>query len=112
MEPVIPSQKNRKESRQYDKYLYRLRHLVENCFLALKRWRGIATRYAKTLDVLLLRYTFVVLLFGLPSLLNSCRHYLDLLLKQFIHIWYELLCVHIYNTITFHPSASSRVICS
>ncbi|MCI8879410.1 MAG: IS5/IS1182 family transposase, partial [Clostridiaceae bacterium] len=22
----------------------------ENCFLALKRWRGIATRYAKTLD--------------------------------------------------------------
>ena len=50
MEPVIPSKKNRKESRQYDKYLYRLRHLVENCFLALKRWRGIATRYAKTLD--------------------------------------------------------------
>ena len=28
----------------------KLRHLVENCFLALKRWRGIATRYAKTSD--------------------------------------------------------------
>jgi len=41
MEPVIPSPKNRKEFRQYDKYLYRLRHLVENCFLALKRWRGL-----------------------------------------------------------------------
>ncbi len=34
----------------YDKYLYKLRHLVENCFLTLKRWRDIATRYAKTSD--------------------------------------------------------------
>ena len=25
----------------------KLRHLVENAFLLLKRWRGIATRYAK-----------------------------------------------------------------
>lgn len=50
MEPVIPSKKNRKEQRDYDKYLYKLRHLVENCFLFLKRWRGIATRYAKPSD--------------------------------------------------------------
>jgi transposase len=47
MEVVIPPKKNRKEQRAYDKYLYRLRHLVENAFLLLKRWRGIATRYAK-----------------------------------------------------------------
>jgi len=47
MEPVIPPRKNRKEPRDYDKHLYRLRHLVENAFLHLKRWRGIATRYAK-----------------------------------------------------------------
>ena len=46
---VIPPKKNRIEQRSYDKYLYRLRHLVENAFLNLKRWRGIATRYAKTL---------------------------------------------------------------
>lgn len=45
--PVIPPRKNRKKQRDYDKYLYRLRHLVENAFLELKRWRGIATRYAK-----------------------------------------------------------------
>lgn len=45
--PVIPSGKGRKTPREYDKYLYRLRHLVENAFLELKRWRGIATRYAK-----------------------------------------------------------------
>ncbi len=44
---VIPSKKNRKNKRYYDKYLYKLRHLVENAFLALKRWRRIATRYAK-----------------------------------------------------------------
>jgi len=44
---VIPPKKNRKEQREYDEYLYKLRHLVENAFLMLKRWRGIATRYAK-----------------------------------------------------------------
>ena len=47
MKVVIPPKKNRKKQRDYDKYLYRLRHLVENAFLHLKRWRGIATRYAK-----------------------------------------------------------------
>ena len=45
--PVIPPKKNRKVQRLYDKDIYTLRHLVENAFLHLKRWRGIATRYAK-----------------------------------------------------------------
>ena len=48
MEVVIPPRKNRLQQREYDKELYKLRHLVENAFLHLKRWRGIATRYAKT----------------------------------------------------------------
>jgi transposase len=47
MEVVIPPKKNRKKQRHYDKDIYTLRHLVENAFLHLKRWRGIATRYAK-----------------------------------------------------------------
>ena len=47
MQVVIPPKKNRRVQREYDEYLYRLRHLVENAFLQLKRWRGIATRYAK-----------------------------------------------------------------
>jgi len=47
MQAVIPPKRNRKQQRAYDEYLYRLRHLVENAFLHLKRWRGIATRYAK-----------------------------------------------------------------
>ena len=47
MKPVIPPRKNRTRQRPYDKHLYKLRHLVENAFLHLKRWWGIATRYAK-----------------------------------------------------------------
>ena len=47
MKSEIPPKKNRKQQRDYDKDLYKLRHLVENAFLHLKRWRGIATRYAK-----------------------------------------------------------------
>lgn len=44
---VIPPRKNRKIQRNYDKDLYKSRHLVENAFLYLKQWRGMATRYAK-----------------------------------------------------------------
>lgn len=47
MQVVIPPKKNRTRLRDYDKALYKLRHLIENAFLHLKRWRGIATRYAK-----------------------------------------------------------------
>ena len=47
MEPVIPPRKNRTEQRPDDEELYKLRHLLENAFPHLKRWRGIATRYAK-----------------------------------------------------------------
>jgi transposase len=47
MAAVIPPKKNRKKAREYDKELYNARHLVENTFLYLKQWRGIATRYAK-----------------------------------------------------------------
>lgn len=44
---VIPPRKSRNNPREYDKEVYKRRHLVENAFLKLKRWRGIATRYAK-----------------------------------------------------------------
>ncbi len=47
MTPVIPPRKHRLIQRDYDRYLYKLRHLVENAILHLKRWRGLATRYAK-----------------------------------------------------------------
>ena len=44
---VIPPKNNRKDQREYDTDIYNLRHLVENAFLHLRRWRGVATRYAK-----------------------------------------------------------------
>jgi transposase len=48
MSVVIPPKKNRVEARDYDEYLYKIRHLVENAFLKLKRLCGVATCYAKT----------------------------------------------------------------
>jgi len=53
IEAVIPPKKNRLVQREYDDYIYKLRHLVENAFLKLKQWRGVATRYAKTTSAFL-----------------------------------------------------------
>lgn len=48
-EIVIPQRgADRKQARQYDKYLYKARHLIENFFAKLKQFRCIATRYDKT----------------------------------------------------------------
>jgi len=48
IEAVIPPKSNRKEQREYDKELYKARHLIENFFGKLKQYRAIATRYDKT----------------------------------------------------------------
>ncbi|NYF79850.1 transposase [Granulicella arctica] len=45
---VIPPKANRKHQREYDKDLYKDRHLIENFFANLKQFRAIATRYDKT----------------------------------------------------------------
>ena len=46
-EAVIPPRKNRKASREYDKHLYKERHLVE-CFIGkIKHYRRIFSRYDK-----------------------------------------------------------------
>lgn len=47
IEAVIPPKANRKESLEYDRHLYKGRHVVENFFAKLKQYRGIATRYDK-----------------------------------------------------------------
>ena len=45
---IIPRKSNsRKPNVDFDDYLYRLRHLVENAFARLKHFRGIATRFEK-----------------------------------------------------------------
>ena len=43
--PVIPGNKNRIEKIDYDKHTYKERHLVENFFQFIKRFRRIGTRY-------------------------------------------------------------------
>jgi len=45
---VIPPKANRKSPREYDRELYRARHLIENFFCKLKQFRALATRYDKT----------------------------------------------------------------
>ena len=45
---VIPSKKNRINPVDYDKEIYKERHLIENFFAKLKQYRAIATRYDKT----------------------------------------------------------------
>ena len=67
IEAVIPPKKNRKEQRYFDREIYRLRCLVENAFLHLKKWRGIATRYAKTQIPSSLPCIFVAWQFGFVS---------------------------------------------
>jgi transposase len=44
---VIPPRANRTESREYDKELYKERHLVECCINKLKQYRRIFSRYEK-----------------------------------------------------------------
>ena len=41
---VIPPKANRTVPRDYDRDLYRTRHLIENFFCQLKQFRAIATR--------------------------------------------------------------------
>lgn len=45
---VIPPRRHRIQQIDYDKTMYRWRHLIENYFAKIKEFRGIATRYDKT----------------------------------------------------------------
>ncbi|GHU23098.1 hypothetical protein FACS1894172_01130 [Spirochaetia bacterium] len=62
---VIPPKRNRKVQRDYDKELYKERHLIENVILALKQWRGIATRYTKSAALSALYLRCIILFAGL-----------------------------------------------
>lgn len=44
----IPSRSTNGERREYDRDLYKARHVIENFFARLKQRRAIATRYDKT----------------------------------------------------------------
>ena len=64
MHDMIPTRDNAKApSPEFDSYLYKLRHLVENMFARLKHFRSIATPYEKLArnfkSMLYLAYTIV-----------------------------------------------------
>jgi transposase len=44
---VIPPRRNRKELREYDKHLYKERHLVECFFNKIKHYRRLFSRFEK-----------------------------------------------------------------
>lgn len=46
--PVIPPKANRKIQREYDRHLYKERHLVECCIGKLKQFRRVFSRFDKT----------------------------------------------------------------
>jgi len=48
---VIPSRSNRNPQLPHDSHLYKERHRVENFFQRIKRYRKLATRYAKNLEM-------------------------------------------------------------
>ena len=45
---VIPSIRTHRTQRDYDRHVYKERHLIENFFARLKQYRCIATRYDNT----------------------------------------------------------------
>lgn len=48
MTPVIPRKSNsKKPNPEFDSFLYKMRHLVENLFARLKHYRSISTRFEK-----------------------------------------------------------------
>lgn len=67
---VIPPKRNRRTPRDYDRELYKARHLIENFFAKLKQYRAIATRYDKLAE------TF------LSAIYNGGFHYLAYLMTR------------------------------
>lgn len=61
-EAVIPPRRNRKEPRDYDRHLYKMRNLVERFFNLSKHCRRVATRYDKTARNFLAFWNFASML--------------------------------------------------
>ena len=50
---VIPPKSNRLDQRDYDRHIYKERHLIECFFAKIKSFRRIATRYDKLASIFL-----------------------------------------------------------
>lgn len=89
MKAVIPSRSNAKMQRNYDKELYKKRHIVEIFFLKVKKFRSISTRYTKNI------FSFHIL----PH--NRIHH---ALLQFPLTTVFSHTC-GIYNSAVYHPPA-------
>ncbi|NUX01451.1 transposase, partial [Wolbachia endosymbiont of Madathamugadia hiepei] len=56
---VIPPKRNRKVQRDYDKHLYKERHLIECFFGKIKNFRRVFSRFDKTAEVFMGFLNFV-----------------------------------------------------
>lgn len=65
-EAVIPSKKNRRRQRSFDRQAYRQRNRIERFFGRLKQFRRLATRYDKTATSFLGMLHFVSAVMWLP----------------------------------------------
>jgi transposase len=70
---VIPPRSGRKSVRNYDRDLYKARHLIENFFCKLKHFRAIATRYDKLSRNFLAAVQFAAILIWLRRGFHNSR---------------------------------------
>ena len=56
---VIPPKKNRKEQREYDKHIYKERHLIECFFGKMKHFRKVFSRFDKSAEIFVSFLNFV-----------------------------------------------------
>jgi len=71
---VIPSKRNRKKQRNYDKHLYKERHLIECFFHKLKQYRHVFSRFDK-LARNFLSFLYFVCTLPPPSNSNIPNHH-------------------------------------
>jgi transposase len=65
IQPVIPTKRNERPQRHFDRALYRERHTVERCSNRLKQYRRVATRYEKLAATYLAMVTIAAILMWL-----------------------------------------------
>ena len=78
IEVVVPPRSNRLVQRPYDEEKYKTRHLIENAFQKMKRFRGVATRYKKT-GRMYVALIILILVYLVTKIGNSA-------LRE-VHIW-------------------------
>ena len=70
-EVAIPSKSNRVEPRDYDRHLYKARHLIENFFAKLKQYRAISLRHGYATRLVTIKQQLISWVLFILLLLSS-----------------------------------------